>query len=347
MTSSVNNDQLEHLLIQVNKITMSELEQKAAGLGVNLPIEQTRAWADYQATIPGRSAWGCVELTRDGKTIALASLLDYETHGYHYLRSAHGPAWVAERDEALEAEALEALARYLRGADKKVVFCRLAVAGEPACVRPVLSTRPYDQTVVIDLAGGTEEDILGRMKPRGRRDVRKALRESPAVCADETALAAESFAEYYDVMVETGKRDDFVPAPCSDYEDMIRILGPEHCRVYAGRIDGRVATWSIVTISGTRAVRYYGASRSESMRQHVTDKLVLFECVDLFQNKGCADYDMMGIGSDFAPELMGLNEFKTKFAKNGVVEVAPDRDLVVRKGFYGALCAAKKIRYRA
>ena len=128
---------------------------------------------------------------------------------------------------------------------------------------------------------------------------------------------------------------------------MIRILGPEHCRVYAGRIDGRVATWSIVTISGTRAVRYYGASRSESMRQHVTDKLVLFECVDLFQNKGCADYDMMGIGSDFAPELMGLNEFKTKFAKNGVVEVAPDRDLVVRKGFYGALCAAKKIRYRA
>ena len=334
-------------MIQVNKITINELEEKASALGVNLPIEQTRAWADYQATIPGRSAWGCVEIARDGEVVALASLFDYETHGYRYLRSAHGPVWVAERDEALEAEALEALAAYVRGADKKVVFCRLAVAGELEATQPVLSTRPYNQTVVIDLAGGTEEDILGRMKPRGRRDVRKALRESPATCADETELAAESFAEYYDVMVETGKRDDFVPAPCSDYEDMIRILGPEHCRVYAGRIDGRVVTWSIVTVSGTRAVRYYGASRSESMRQHVTDKLVLFECVDLFQNKGCADYDMMGIGSDFAPELMGLNEFKTKFAKNGVVDVAPDRDLPIKKAFYKALQAAKKLRDRS
>ena len=334
-------------MIQVNEISHDELEARASELGVNLPIEQTVIWSSYQATIPGRTPWGCAEIARDGQAIALVSFLDYETHGYHYLRAAHGPVWAEAPDEATEAEALRALVSYIHGRDKKVAFARLAVAGEPEDVCPVLSTRPYNQTVVIDLAGGTEEDILGRMKPRGRRDVRKALRESPAACADETELAAESFAEYYDVMVETGKRDDFVPAPCSDYEDMIRILGPEHCRVYTGRIDGRVVTWSIVTISGTRAVRYYGASRSESMRQHVTDKLVLFECVDLFQNKGCADYDMMGIGSDFAPELMGLNEFKTKFAKNGVVDVAPDRDLPIRKAFYKALQTAKKLRDRA
>lgn len=334
-------------MIQVNEISQDELEARAAGLGINLPIEQTAIWSSYQATIPGRAPWGCAEIARDGHALALVSFLDYETHGYHYLRAAHGPVWAEAPDEATEAEALSALASYIHGRDKKVAFARLAVAGELECTQPVLSTRPYNQTVVIDLAGGTEEDILGRMKPRGRRDVRKALRESPATCADETELAAESFAEYYDVMVETGKRDDFVPAPCSDYEDMIRILGPEHCRVYAGRVDGRVVTWSIVTVSGTRAVRYYGASRSESMRQHVTDKLVLFECVDLFQNKGCADYDMMGIGSDFAPELMGLNEFKTKFAKNGVVDVAPDRDLPIKKAFYKALQAAKKLRDRS
>lgn len=333
-------------MIQVNKITIAELEQKALALGIDLPIEQTGSWADYQVTIPGRSIWGCVEIISDDTIVALVSLFDYETHGYHYLRAAHGPVWTTEHDDALEAEVLEALASFIHDADKKVVFCRLAVTSEPDCVRPVLSTRPYNKTVVIDLTGGTEDDILSRMKPRGRRDVRKALRESPAVCADETELATESFAEYYDVMLETGKRDGFVPAPCSDYEDMIRILGPEHCRVYAGRIDGRVVTWSIVTISGTLAVRYYGASRSESMRQHVTDKLVLFECVDLNQNKGCTNYDMMGIGSEFAPELMGLNEFKTKFAKNGVTDVAPDRDLVIRKGFYSILGTVKKLRDR-
>ena len=332
-------------MIQVNKITLAQMESKAAELGLALPIEQTSVWATYQATIPGRTPWGCVEAVRDGEVIALASFFDYETHGYHYLRSTHGPVWVEAPSAELEAECVAALRGFLRAQEKKAVFARMAVASETAGCEPVLSTCPYNQTLVIDVTG-TEDDILARMKPRGRRDVRKALRESPAVCADETGLALKSFEEHYDVMRETGERDGFTPAPCSDYEDMIRILGPEHCRVYAGRIDGRVVTWSIVTINGTHAVRYYGASRSETMRQHVTDKLVLFECNDLRDNKGVLDYDMMGIGNDFAPSLMGLNEFKTKFAKNGIVDVAPDRDLPLKKGFYKALCAIKKLRNR-
>lgn len=332
-------------MIQVNKITLAQMESKAAELGLALPIEQTSVWATYQATIPGRTPWGCVEAVRDGEVIALASFFDYETHGYHYLRSTHGPVWVEAPSAELEAECVAALRGFLRAQEKKAVFARMAVASETAGCEPVLSTCPYNQTLVIDVTG-TEDDILARMKPRGRRDVRKALRESPAVCADETGLALKSFEEHYDVMRETGERDGFTPAPCSDYEDMIRILGPEHCRVYAGRIDGRVVTWSIVTINGTHAVRYYGASRSETMRQHVTDKLVLFECNDLRDNKGVLDYDMMGIGNDFAPSLMGLNEFKTKFAKNGIVDVAPDRDLPLKKGFYGALKALKKLRDR-
>ena len=332
-------------MVQVNRIAIDELEACAAGLGINLPIEQTSVWADYQATIPGREPWGAVELTDGEKTLALASFFDYETHGYHYLRSTHGPVWASAPTAELEAEAVEALRRFFHAEDKKAVFARMAVASQDAGCEPVLSTCPYNQTVVIDVTG-SEDDVLARMKPRGRRDVRKALRESPATCADETELATKSFEEHYDVMRETGKRDGFTPAPCSDYEDMIRILGPEHCRVYAGRIDGRVVTWSIVTINGTRAVRYYGASRSETMRQHVTDKLVLWECNDLRENKGVLDYDMMGIGNDFAPSLMGLNEFKTKFAKNGVVDVAPDRDLPLKSTFYKALQTVKKLRDR-
>ena len=332
-------------MIQVNKITLAQMESKAAEHGLALPIEQTSVWATYQATIPGRTPWGCVEAVRDGEVIALASFYDYETHGYHYLRSTHGPVWVEAPSAELETECVAALRDFLRAQEKKAVFARMAVASETAGCEPVLSTCPYNQTLVIYVTG-TEDDILARMKPRGRRDVRKALRESPAVCADETELALKSFEEHYDVMRETGERDGFTPAPCSDYEDMIRILGPEHCRVYAGRIDGRVVTWSIVTINGAHAVRYYGASRSETMRQHVTDKLVLFECNDLRDNKGVLDYDMMGIGNDFAPSLMGLNEFKTKFAKNGIVDVAPDRDLPLKKGFYGALKALKKLRDR-
>ena len=335
-------------MIEVTSITPAELEETAKRLGMALPIEQTAVWARYQATIDGREPWGCVQIARvegnQRQTLALASLLDFQTHGYHFIRSPHGPVWLEEPAPELESEAITELVRHVRSKDRREKFLRLAVRADLPQTRPVLSTIPYDHTVVIDVTGG-DEAILSRMKPRGRRDVRKALRESPATCADETEMALKSFEEYYDVMRETGARDGFRPAPCSDYEDMIVTLGPEHCRVYAGRVDGRVVTWSIVTVSGTRAVRYYGASRNDTMRYHVTDKLVYFECCDLAANRGVTAYDMMGIGSDFSPTLMGLNEFKTKFSKE-VAEVAPDRDVPVHRAFYAALVTAKRLRSR-
>lgn len=332
-------------MIEAKEITHNELEARAEQLDINLPIEQTATWAAYQATIEGRAPWGCVALEEDGRTLALISLIDYETHGYHYLRANHAPVWAEQPSEATEAAAIDALAAFVRGRDRKQKFMRISILHELTSTTPVLSGIPYDNTVVIDVTGGDEE-ILARMKPRGRRDVRKALRESPVTCADETDRAAADFSGYYAVMVETAQRDGFNPAPQSDYEDMIRLLGPDHCRVFAGRDEkGRVVTWSIVTINGTRAVRYYGASLNETMRQHVTDKLVYFECCDLGANKGCLDYDMMAIGSDFSPKLLGLNEFKTKFTKQ-VTAVAPDRDVPLHKTFYKALTVAKDLRDR-
>ncbi|MGN8689074.1 GNAT family N-acetyltransferase [Atopobiaceae bacterium HCP3S3_F7] len=324
--------------MQLREVSFDQLESEAKGLGCELPIEQTEVWARYQDTVPGRSQWGSFVVEEDGAAVAFVSFLDFETHGYHYLRSGHGPVWVAEPTPEQESAALAAIAECVRARDSKVVFVRLAVRAELPETHAVLSTIPYDQTVVIDLTG-SEEDVLSRFKTRGRRDVRKALRESPASYADETERARESFSEYYDVIVETGRRDGFEPAPASDYEDMLRILGPSHCRLYAGRVDGKVVTWSIVTINGTRATRYYGASRTEFQRAHVTDGLVFWECRDLAGEKGCTAYDMMGIGSDFAPSLMGLNEFKCKFSKE-VTPVAPDRDLPIKQALYALLTQA-------
>lgn len=330
--------------MQVRELTREEYEQALTGVDPNPPVEQLGVWQDYESTIPGRSHWGCVALEEGGRTLAVVSFQQYETHGYRYLRGHHAPVWAEAPSAEQESAALSALADYVRARDKRQVFARLAVANELSETSPCLSTVPYDTTVVIDLTGG-DEAILSRMKPRGRRDVRKALRESPATCADETELALASFEEYYDVMRETGERDGFTPAAISDYEDMIRILGPEHCRVFAGRHEGRVVTWSIVAISGNRATRYYGASRSDTMRLHVTDKLVYFECCEL-GSRGLEEYDLMGIGSEFSPSIMGLNEFKTKFAKDGVRSVAPDRDLPLKRAFYRTLVGVRDVRDR-
>lgn len=329
--------------MQLREITFQRFEEEAERLNVALPIEQTAAWARYEQTIEGRSQWGCFKIIDENdETVALISFADYLTHGYHYLRAHHGPVWVEEPTPEQEQEALDAIADYVSRRDRSQVFVRLSVKAELPCTHAVLSGVPYDTTVVIDVTGGAEA-ILSRMKSRGRRDVRKALREAPIDCADETDRALISFSEYYDVMVETAERDGFSPAPMSDYESMLQILGPEHCRVFAGRdADGQVVTWSIVTIQDKLGVRYYAASRNATMRQHVTDKLLYFECCQLGQ-MGCEAYDLMAIGSEFSPTLMGLNEFKTKFTTE-TTPVAPDRDLPLRKTFYDALQSLQSAR---
>lgn len=330
-------------MITLTKLSFDEFEALAAERGLRLPVEQTAAWAAFESRVEGRTPWGACRIDADGELLGLVSFIDYATHGYHYLRAHHAPVWVRPLTADEERGAVEGLARAVASHDRRIAFIRMAVEHESDAVRPTLSTLPYDTTVVLDVTGG-EDEILSRMKPRGRRDVRKSLRECPATCADETSLAAADFSPYYRIMCETGARDGFVPAPLSDYADMVDALGPERCRVFAARIDGELAAWSMVTMNDGLATRYYAATTRDAGRKRVADKLVLFESVAVSE-LGCASYDLMGIGSDFAPETKNLNEFKTKFAKE-IAMIAPDRDVPIKHALYRSLCAVKEARAR-
>ncbi len=327
-------------MITLTSVDFSELDSTAEAHTHTLPIEQTSVWVRYQNTIDGRRPWGAYLIQQNGELLGFISLIEFTTHGYRYLRSMHGPSWLAKPDEKTEAAFLQALVADVRVRDPKVVFLRVDTWYE-AMTTPVLSTVPYDQTVVISLED-SDDEILNRMKSRGRRDVRKALRECDAVCSDETEQAYQDFSPYYAIMQQTAQRDGFSCSPMSDYSDMLQSLGKEHCRVFAARLDGQVLSWSIVTLSGTRAVRYYAGMRSDAMRMHVTDKLVYCECC-LLAHMGIKDYDLMGIGSDFAPSLKRLNEFKTKFTTQ-ITPVAAGRDIAVRPLFYRSLTLAKKLK---
>ena len=78
----------------------------------------------------------------------------------------HGPAWVAKPTEAEEREVVDAIVDTVKKADKSIAFLRIDTWFADGTEK-VLSTVPYDQTVVIDITGGDDE-ILARMKRRGR-----------------------------------------------------------------------------------------------------------------------------------------------------------------------------------
>ena len=96
-------------MITLEKVDGATLEAEAEKAGITLPIEQTKVWSGFQADIDGRTPWGDYLIKRDGELVAVISFIDFETHGYHYLRSMHGPAWVAKPTEAEEREAVDAI----------------------------------------------------------------------------------------------------------------------------------------------------------------------------------------------------------------------------------------------
>ncbi|RSX55714.1 Cell wall biosynthesis-associated protein [Bifidobacterium dolichotidis] len=327
----------------IERVPAATMEQEAQNLGLDLPIEQTAVWADYQSEVPGRTPWGSL-LVRDseqeGKIVAVISLIRMDTHGYSYLRAGHGPVWQEKPTQQQEQQFIDALVKFVRTNDRHIAFLRIDTWYDHANVKPVLSTVPYSETVVVDLTG-TEDDILSRMKKRGRRDVRKAMRESPAEIQNETAQALADFTEYYKVMVDTAQRDGFAPAPMSDYIDMLTKLG-KNARLYAARVNGEVHGWTIITTHGKSAVYYYACMASDARGEFIPDKMLLHAMLDL-NSEGFTKFDLMGIGNDFAPSLKSLNGFKTKFAKDTTV-VAAGHDIPLHKCLYSMLTMMKSVR---
>lgn len=332
--------------MQVKEITHVELETIAHERGIVLPIEQSQIWATYESQNPDISPLVCVSVEdSSGSVCALASCMVYSTHGFTFARMHHGPVFIATPDQDLERKVFETLLAYFKK-QHKVWFIRAnSLWDHHNLSQPVLSTTPYDSTVILDLSGD-HDAILAQMKPRGRRDVRKSLREAPIVCADETEEATADFSTYYKIMEDTASRDGFHAAPMATYSEMLKLLGQDHVRLFAARDKdtNELVGWAMSTLYDGLGVRYYACVHHDYLRKRVADSLLYFEACTL-QDLGCVRYDLMGIGSDFSPALNGLNEFKTKFTKE-ITHIAPDRDFPVKMIGYKSLQLVKRLRNR-
>lgn len=319
----------------------------AAKAGTTLPIEQTAVWDSFDITAQGREPWGRVVL-RDarGQDRALVSMARMSVRGFRYLWARHGPVWLGPEPTAREEQELRTLlVRGVRRRDPRVVFVRMHAAHPGEDCHELLQTMTYDRTVIIDLDRDDDEALLASFKPRGRRDVRKALRNEELTLHEETAQAEDVFGELYEILTETGQRDGFRAAPRETYQTMLHALGPGHARLFVARRQGQEAlAWSLVTVYGDGALRYYAGSSAAGRRLRATDALLYREAC-LLRAEGVRRYDLMGVDSPRVPELAGVREFKSKFTTQGPVDVPGAWDVPVRPLVHKALVRAMSLKW--
>lgn len=192
-----------------------------------------------------------------------------------------------------------------------------------------------DTTLIIDLTKSNEE-ILAQMKPKGRYNIKLALKKNVQIREEPNAD------EFYKLLQQTTERDKFHGHNKEFYQKMIDMV--DDAKLYIAEYEGEPIAGLIATFYKDTATYYYGAS-SNKHRNVMAPYLLQWSTILEAKDRGCKYYDFLGI----APEgskghaWEGVTAFKRKFGGE-VVRYAEYKELVFKPFWYWVLRLIKWIR---
>jgi lipid II:glycine glycyltransferase (peptidoglycan interpeptide bridge formation enzyme) len=237
------------------------------------------------------------------------------------VRSAAAGAFVLKCDPAIQPGSAEATALERSG------FAIAAEAGFGG-VQP-------KAVMVLDL-DPTEAELLANFRSKWRYNVRVAERKGVEVSqAGRSDLPA-----FYDLLVETAKRDRFLIRGRSYFETLFDCLEPAGAiAMFLARFEGTPIAGALCMGFGPRLTYVYGASSNEH-RNVMPNHLMQWHMIRWAKQSGYKIYDFRGVspvrdGKPVEEHLAGLNRFKEGFGAR-YVEYAGTYDLPLRPLVYRA-----------
>lgn len=209
---------------------------------------------------------------------------------------------------------------------------------------------PY--TFWIDLTK-SEDELLAKMRPKTRYNIRLAKRHEVKVTEDNSPKA---FRTYLALLRETTQRQGFYAHTLDYHQKMWETLRPDASRdsgqaltahlltaTYKGKV---LVTWVLFSFNG---VLYYpyGASSSEH-RNLMASNLVMWEAMRFGKNLGLKRFDLwgcLGPNPNPADPWYGFHHFKLGYGPE-LVEFIGTYDLVINPQLYPLYNIADTIRWK-
>jgi len=168
-------------------------------------------------------------------------------------------------------------------------------------------------TLMIDLES-EEDEILAQMKQKGRYNI-KLARKKGVVIEEE-----KNVENFWNLMVETSKRDGFRSNKKHVYSDLLKSFGDDAVLYTAKDETGDVLASAIFTMANGMAIYNYGASTSRK-RGLMAPYLLQWTGMQWAKKKGAKVYDFLGISPENSPNhsLNGVASFKLKFGGTRVI----------------------------
>jgi len=180
-----------------------------------------------------------------------------------------------------------------------------------------------------------EETLLANMKPKTRYNLRLAERKGVQVTDDCTE---EDLRTFYDILLETARRDHFVVRSFSYFRLIWQhLVRNDLARLFVARYEGEMLAGALAFVLGRQCWYVYGAS-SNRRRNLMPNYLLQWRMIQWAKSQGCEVYDFRGVsperdGIPLDDHLAGLNRFKSGFGAQ-YVEYLGEFDLPFRMFWY-------------
>lgn len=169
-------------------------------------------------------------------------------------------------------------------------------------------------TIVLDLTQ-KESDLLQRMKPKTRYNIKLALRKGVEV----RSMGIEGLKIWYDLYHETALRNGLFINDYLYFETMFasKMESEDNevkVQLLVAYYDGIPLSAMFLVLSSYRATYLYGASSSQ-MRNVMSTYALQWKAIQIAKANNCFEYDMFGIAPSPNPShpMYGLYKFKQGF----------------------------------
>ena len=173
----------------------------------------------------------------------------------------------------------------------------------------------FRSTLRLDLRDD-EVDLLARMKPKARYNVRLAERRGVTVRVGNE----DDFDELYAMYAETSVRDGFVIRPKAYYLDAWGLpLRDGNAQPFLAEVEGGAVAALILFHFGSTAWYFYGMSRA-AHRDRMPTHLLQWEAMRWAKRHGMTTYDFWGAPDRADPKdpMFGVYRFKAGFGASFV-----------------------------
>ena len=144
------------------------------------------------------------------------------------------------------------------------------------------------RTIIVSIKED-EEQILARMKPKCRYNIRLAEKKGVTVREWDDIHA------FHEMMAVTGGRDNFGVHTKEYYQRAYELFHPKGtCELLVAEFEGKPLASLMVFANGKRAWYVFGASNDQE-RNRMPTYLLQWEAMRWAKARGCEEYDLWGV----------------------------------------------------